>query len=362
MNDYFRAFVEKVLGLLTPLNLHERVQTLVGILVILGSLGGLITGPLLLIRDAEIFKEHLLSVNVIRSQEKVTLDKSGMIGSYLIFNNKGDYEEIITRVSMEFYTPYQVSSVYLGGDVPNILPITIGEELGKSGEVKELLANGNFIERHPSMLPNYVSRSDSENVIAFGRNTTGGEFKHRWMLYGCNNPVKIRKNINNTVVINQFKLPQELVKEIEAIPMIIETGVFDDSIIGLIENGKPTMRLYLGELLVTVEFVNSNGRADRAIVDATNVYLEVNSDGKTLSLADWDTSFPDSFQKIVDIRTTENIYDRKPESLKYYSSIDSDSNNYLVKESGVPRSYTMPSMFANYDADLCQYTQVMSKN
>ncbi|OXX60681.1 hypothetical protein [Vibrio sp. V15_P4S5T153] len=350
MRNLLNGFIE--------LKLDGKVGVVGGIL---GMLTTLFTGLFLWVDNSDLFKEHRISASVVRSQEILELDGDATFGTYVIFDNKGNYPEIITRITVELYTPFTLSSMKLGGKTPLTLPLQVSEKFSSDGDlrVKDFLNQAGYVHKRPSMLPFYVDLPEYKNVIAFGDPSGKQDVKHRYVFSGCNNSIVVSNKIPHNVVTvaSHFKLPEELRIALKETFLLVESGALDNSVVGMLNGGLATSNYYIGELLIVAEFINKERMIDRAVINATNVFLEASKEKKFIKFTDWWSGFPNSQKLVVQLRETQNLSGRTTK-LAFAKATGADLKDYVVSISDLPMMMAMPAFFENQDQALCEYVQV----
>lgn len=328
---------------------------------VIGSIAGILafilTVPAWVKENTEWFKNHQVFASVVRPQETLGLDSDDTIGTYIIFENKGDYPEIITRIRAELYLPFQINSSVLRDETPDVLALQVQRSYSKESDrrVSEFLKEGGYIQKRPSRLPHFVDSPEYKNIFAFG----GKLNKSRYVLQGCNKSIVItdKKPQNVVTKASHFRLPVELTEAIKNYYLLVESGVYDDSIFALFSSDEIEVEYFIGELLIVIEFINKEGLIDRNFIDGTNVFLVASKTNKHLKFSDWWNGFPGHFQLKAELRKSELLHGKK---FKFESKVakGTDHKEYILSISDMPMNMATPTFFESHDNSLCALEQV----
>ncbi|WDD99606.1 hypothetical protein [Thalassomonas actiniarum] len=323
-----------------------------------GILSSVIYSGLWITDNTEVFKQHKIQASVIRPQQSVGLNIDATLGTYIIFENKGDYPEIVTRIRAELYLPFRLESVILGSEVPDILALQVQENISSDGDrrVSDFLKEGGYIKKSSSRLPSYVEPPEYKNILAFGK-----KFKqYRYILQGCNESLVITNNKPYNIVTKAsfFKFPNQLNKTIKNNFLLVETGLFEDTIVGVLSDGDVKIEYYVGELLIVVEFINPDGRVDSRVVDATNVYLVASKSKKYLKFSDWWNGFPGHFELTTELSKSDLINGRN-KKVEFKRAKGADLKDYVISIADIPMGMPTPSFFDSQDHSLCEFEQTI---
>ncbi|NWO06615.1 MAG: hypothetical protein HLX50_13275 [Alteromonadaceae bacterium] len=338
----------------TNLELDRKITVIGGLL---GLISFTFTFSKWFIEESDLFKSHQLKASIIRPQETLSLNAEDTLGNFIIFKNSGDYPEIVTRVRAELYLPFKNVSLYPNRNTPNILPLQIDHDyiVEEDGRIGEFLFNGGYINKGSSRLPHFVDLPDYKNILAFG----GKLDKGRYVLESCNESFVITNKTPQNIITKEthFKFPKEVLDTINEHYFLVESGVYDQSVFSTLSNEDFEVEYFLGELVIVIEFINSDGKLDRRLVDGSNVHLIVSKNKKLLHFSDWWNGFPGEFKLVADLRKSDLLLGRKSQ-LRAKVGKGADFNDYIVTLSDMPATMPTPGFFTNQNKSLCKLNQI----